>query len=87
MIGLNITVFALPAVQGARRAASRCRSSASSPSEFGMMLLILALSAFAVERSRRMSERRTTGRILLLGLIPAMIVMPQSDLGTADLRR
>ena len=56
------------------------------PSEFGMVLLILALSAFAVERSRRMSEHRTTARILLLALIPAMIVMGQSDLGRIDLR-
>ena len=51
-------------------------------SEFGKMLLIAALAAFAVDRSRRLHERRTTARIMLLALLPAMIVIPQPDLGT-----
>ena len=53
------------------------------PSEFGKVLLIVSVSAFAVDRSRRLHERRTTARIMLLALIPAMIVIPQPDLGTA----
>jgi rod shape determining protein RodA len=40
------------------------------------------LSAFLVDRSRRLHERRTTARIMLLALVPAMIVIPQPDLGT-----
>jgi rod shape determining protein RodA len=40
------------------------------------------LSAFAVDRSRRLHEWRTTARIMLLALIPALIVIPQPDLGT-----
>jgi rod shape determining protein RodA len=51
-------------------------------SEFGKLLLLVSLSAFAVDRSRRLSERRTIARILLLALVPAMIVMKQPDLGT-----
>ena len=51
-------------------------------SEFGKLLLIAALAAFAVDRSRRLHERRTTARIMLLALLPAMIVIPQPDLGT-----
>ena len=46
------------------------------------MLLIVALAAFVVDRSRRLHERRTTARIMLLALVPAMIVIPQPDLGT-----
>ena len=46
------------------------------------MLLIVSLAAFAVDRSRRLHERRTTARIMLLALLPAMIVIPQPDLGT-----
>ena len=86
MIVLNLAVFAFArpggaGVQAQRRIPLPLMSFQSSA--FGMVLLILALSAFAVERSRRMSEHRTTARILLLGLIPAMIVMAQKDLGDA----
>jgi rod shape determining protein RodA len=47
------------------------------------VLLVLSLAAFAVDRARRLHERRTTARIMLLALIPALIVIPQPDLGTA----
>ena len=52
-------------------------------SELGKILLIVSLSAFAVDRSRRLQDRRTTARILLLGLIPVALVMLQPDLGSA----
>ncbi|MGH2860473.1 MAG: FtsW/RodA/SpoVE family cell cycle protein, partial [Solirubrobacteraceae bacterium] len=86
MIVLNVAVFAFAAPSGSGAGAQRripLPGFSFQSSAFGMLLLILALSAFAVERSRRMSEHRTTARILLLGLIPAMIVMGQSDLGDA----
>lgn len=86
MIVLNLAVFAFAAPGGNAGNSQRripLPGFTFQSSAFGMVLLILALSAFAVERSRRMSEHRTTARILLLGLIPAMIVMAQSDLGDA----
>ena len=86
MVFLNLAVFAFAAPGGAAGGSQRripLPGFTFQSSAFGMVLLILALSAFAVERSRRMSEHRTTARILLLGLIPAMIVMGQSDLGDA----
>jgi len=52
------------------------------PSELGKILLILTLAAFAVDRVRRLHERQTTGRIMLLALIPAALVIKQPDLGT-----
>ncbi|HTW13256.1 MAG TPA: FtsW/RodA/SpoVE family cell cycle protein [Solirubrobacteraceae bacterium] len=52
-------------------------------SEFGKVLLIVSLSAFAVDRARRLSERRAVAQVILLALVPAMIVMKQPDLGTA----
>jgi rod shape determining protein RodA len=52
------------------------------PSELGKVLLLLALSAFIVDRIRRLSDRETTSRIMLLGLIPTVLVMAQPDLGT-----
>jgi len=52
------------------------------PSELGKVLLILALSAFVVDRARRLPERETTSRVVLLALVPAMLVIAQPDLGS-----
>ena len=52
------------------------------PSELGKVLLVVTLSAFLVDRMRRMG-RDTTARIMLLGLIPTMLVMAEPDLGSA----
>jgi rod shape determining protein RodA len=51
-------------------------------SELGKVLLILTLAAFVVDRTRRLGERETTSRIMLLALIPAMLVIAQPDLGS-----
>jgi rod shape determining protein RodA len=51
-------------------------------SELGKVLLILALSAFVVDRSRSMQRRDTTVRVMLLTLIPAVLVIVQPDLGS-----
>jgi rod shape determining protein RodA len=81
IIALNIVVFGMPAVRGSHRWIPLPFFQVQS-SEFGKALLIASLAAFAVDRSRRLHERRTTARIMLLALIPAMIVIPQPDLGT-----
>ena len=52
------------------------------PSELGKVLLVVTLSAFVVDRMRRMG-RETTGRIMLLGLVPTMLVIAEPDLGSA----
>jgi rod shape determining protein RodA len=52
------------------------------PSELGKVLLILALAGFLVDRIRRLNERETTSRIMLLALIPSMLVVVQPDIGT-----
>jgi len=52
------------------------------PSELGKVLLITALAGFAIDRARRIGERQRTARLLLLGLVPALIVIMQPDLGT-----
>jgi rod shape determining protein RodA len=53
------------------------------PSELAKLLLMLALAGFVIDRVRRTSERQRTARLLLLGLIPAALVLIQPDLGTA----
>jgi rod shape determining protein RodA len=82
MIALNVVVLGMPKVQGAARWIPLPFFQLQ-PSEFGKILLIVGVSAFAVDRSRRLHERRTTARIMLLAIIPAMLVIPQPDLGTA----
>jgi rod shape determining protein RodA len=51
-------------------------------SEIGKVLLLVALSALLVERSRHLRERDTTARVMLAALIPAMFVVAQPDLGS-----
>jgi rod shape determining protein RodA len=82
MILLNLIVLGMPAVQGSRRWIPLPLFQVQ-PSEFGKIFLILSLAAFIVDRSRRLHEVRTTVRITLLALLPALLVLPQPDLGTA----
>jgi rod shape determining protein RodA len=51
-------------------------------SELGKVLLVVALAAFTVDRTRRLGDRETTSRIVLLALVPAMLVIAQPDLGS-----
>jgi rod shape determining protein RodA len=81
MIALNLVVFGMPTVRGSHRWIPLPFFQLQS-SEFGKILLIVSLAAFAVERLRRLGEKRTTLRIMLLALGPALIVIPQPDLGT-----
>jgi len=53
------------------------------PSELGKVMLVVALSAFMVERMRQLSQVDTTCRILLLAIVPAILVVSQPDLGSA----
>jgi rod shape determining protein RodA len=82
MIGLNLIVFGTAPINGARRWIPLPFLEFQS-SEFGKILLIVALGAFLAERARRIQEWRTTLRIMLLALLPALIVLPQPDLGTS----
>jgi rod shape determining protein RodA len=81
MIALNIVVLGMPAIRGSRRWIPLPFLEFQS-SEFGKVLLIVTLAAFMVDRARRLHERSTTARIMLLALVPALIVIPQPDLGT-----
>jgi rod shape determining protein RodA len=52
------------------------------PSELAKVLLVVALAAFVIERTRRGSPARQTLRMLALGLAPAALIFLQPDLGT-----
>lgn len=51
-------------------------------SELGKLLLIVALAAFMVDRIRKLTDRETTSRMVLLAVVPAMLVIGQPDLGS-----
>jgi rod shape determining protein RodA len=81
-------IFSILAVLGAGRSAKGATRAISFPlfsfqaSELGKVLLILALAAFIVDRSRRLGERDTVVRVMLAALVPAMLVIVQPDLGS-----
>jgi rod shape determining protein RodA len=52
------------------------------PSELAKVILVVALAAFVIERTRRGTPARQTIRILALGLAPAALIFLQPDLGT-----
>jgi rod shape determining protein RodA len=81
MIVLNVVVLGTSPINGARRWIPLPFLQFQS-SEFGKVLLIVALAGFAVDRSRRVHEWRTTARIMLLAILAALLVIPQPDLGT-----
>jgi rod shape determining protein RodA len=51
-------------------------------SELGKVLLIAALAGFMIDRMRRLADKETTSRLLLLAILPAMLVVIQPDLGS-----
>jgi rod shape determining protein RodA len=81
-------LFIILAVLGLGRSANGSQRAISFPlfsfqaSELGKILLILALSAFIVDRSRSLRARDTTVRVLIVALVPTMLVIAQPDLGS-----
>jgi rod shape determining protein RodA len=82
MIGLILLVFALGAAARGSKRWIELPFFRLQPSELGKVLLIVALSAFVVDRVRRLNERETTSRIMLLAILPAILVVVQPDLGS-----
>jgi rod shape determining protein RodA len=83
---LMTTILAVMALGSVAKGAQR--SIAVGPfqfqaSELGKILLVVVLAAFVADRSRRLEERDTTARIMLLALVPAALVMIQPDLGSS----
>ena len=81
MIGSILLVYAFGfSARGSQRAIALPFFSFQ-PSELGKLLLVVALSGFVVDRIRRLTDRETTSRMVLLAVIPAMLVIAQPDLG------
>jgi rod shape determining protein RodA len=82
MIAAILAVFAAGSVTRGSKRAIELGFFQLQTSELGKVLLILTLSAFVVDRTRRLGEKETTSRIILLALVPAMLVIAQPDLGS-----
>ena len=83
MIGLILLVLAAAGATRGSRRWIELPFFRFQPSELGKVLLILALSAFIIDRLRKLQDRETTSRIMLLALLPTLLVMAQPDLGTS----
>ena len=53
------------------------------PSEFGKLLVVVAVGGFLAERARRIGETRTMLTTLGLAAMPAVLVFLQPDIGTS----
>jgi rod shape determining protein RodA len=53
------------------------------PSEFGKLLLVLALAGFLADRGRRINDVSTPIQAVLLACVPIVLVLAQPDLGSA----
>ena len=82
LLGILLLVLAIAGVTRGTRAWIELPFFSFQPSELGKVLLIVSLSAFLVDRMRRMG-RDTTARIMLLGLVPTMLVIAEPDLGSS----
>jgi rod shape determining protein RodA len=82
MIGSILLVYAAGVSARGSRRAIELGFFSFQPSELGKLLLVVALAAFTVDRLRRLNDRETTSRIVLLALVPAMLVVGQPDLGS-----
>jgi rod shape determining protein RodA len=83
LISSILLVSALGSVSRGSRRAIALPFFSFQASEVGKVLLVLSLSAFVVDRVRRLGERDTTARVMLAALVPAALVMAQPDLGSA----
>jgi rod shape determining protein RodA len=83
LLGLLLLVIATaPVVRGSQRWLD-IGSFRFQPSEFGKLLLVLALAGFLAERGKRIVEPRTVLTAVGLAAIPVLLVFEQPDIGSS----
>ena len=83
MVVALLAVMALGDIARGSRRAIQLPFFSFQASELGKVLIVVVLSAFLVDRARRLGDRDTSARTMLLALVPAALVMLQPDLGSA----
>ena len=79
---LLLVIATAPVVRGSQRWLD-IGSFRFQPSEFGKLLLVLALAGFVAERGRRIAERRTVLAVVGVAAIPLLLVFEQPDIGSS----
>jgi rod shape determining protein RodA len=82
LVSIGLVLAAGATVRGSTRAIELPFFSFQ-PAEMGKVLLVVAMAGFAIDRARRQTEIQRTARLLLLGIVPAAVVVIQPDLDTA----
>jgi rod shape determining protein RodA len=83
LLGLLLLVIATaPVVRGSQRWLD-IGSFRFQPSEFGKLLLVLALAGFIADRGRRITEGRTVLAVVGLAAVPFALVFEQPDIGSS----
>jgi rod shape determining protein RodA len=83
LIALLLLVIATaPVVRGSQRWLD-IGSFRFQPSEFGKLLLVLALAGFVADRGKRIVEGRTVLTVIGLAAIPILLVFEQPDIGSS----
>lgn len=82
LVSIGLVIAAGNTVRGSTRAIELPFFSFQ-PAEMGKVLLLVAMAGFAIDRARRQTEIQRTARLLLLGIVPAAVVLIQPDLDTA----
>jgi rod shape determining protein RodA len=83
LLGLLLLVIATaPVVRGSQRWLD-IGSFRLQPSEFGKLLLILALAGFVADRGKRIVEPRTVLAVVGLAAVPLLLVFEQPDIGSS----
>jgi rod shape determining protein RodA len=83
LLGLLLLVIATaPVVRGSQRWLD-IGSFRFQPSEFGKLLLVLALAGFVADRGKRIAEGRTVLTVVGLAAIPLLLVFEQPDIGSS----
>jgi rod shape determining protein RodA len=79
---LVLVIATAPVVRGSQRWLD-IGSFRFQPSEFGKLLLVLALAGFVAERGRRITEGKTVLAAVGLGVVPLLLVFEQPDIGSS----
>jgi rod shape determining protein RodA len=82
LVSIGLVLAAGATVRGSTRAIELPFFSFQ-PAEMGKVLLLVAMAGFAIDRARRQTEMQRTARLVLLGIVPAAVVLLQPDLDTA----
>jgi rod shape determining protein RodA len=82
LAGLLLVIATAPVVRGSQRWLD-IGSFRFQPSEFGKLLLVLALAGFVADRGKRISEGRTVLALVGLATIPILLVFEQPDIGSS----